>query len=147
MDEEHIGAIQGLRKDATCIITPDFDQLTQISVRDASVPDIEDILKANTIEDINNLKNSPNDKFSARNVIPIPPFMLERLDQVIQKNKGQCKLALLAAIERVRTFDNVTDGITERGVETARSSCRDILLDGNLSSFWELSIGRGGGTQ
>ena len=126
-DEEHFGAIQGLRKDATCIITPNFDQLTQISVRDASVPDIEDILKVNTIEDINNLQNSPNEKFSARNVIPIPPFMLEKLDQVIQKNKGQCKLALLAAIESVRTFDRATEDITEIGVETARSSCRDIL--------------------
>ena len=46
MDEERIGAIQGLQKDATCIVTPDFDQLTQKSVRDTSVPSIDDLLRA-----------------------------------------------------------------------------------------------------
>ena len=83
MDEEHIGAIQGLQREATCIVTPDFNQLTQISVRDTSIPDINDLLNARTVEDINNLQLSPAKKFSARNVIPIPPFMLDKLDETI----------------------------------------------------------------
>ena len=125
MDEEHIGAIQGLQRDATCIVTPDFDQLTQISVRDTSVPEIEDLLNAKTIEDINNLQLSTTKRFSARNVIPIPPFMLDKLDETIRKHRGLCKLVLLTAIKSIKEFDTATSTIKE--TEPAASSCEDII--------------------
>ena len=63
MDDEHTGTIQERKKNVTCIVTPDFDQLNQLPVRDTSVPKIKDLLKADSIWDINNLEVSSSKFF------------------------------------------------------------------------------------
>ena len=103
--EEHFGAIQGVEKELTCIVTLDMPQLLDTS-NETGVPLVEDYLKTTNEEDYRNLKTSTNLKFASRNFIPIPPFLLQVVNDTIIKADGDSKEVLLAVIKSIKDFDD-----------------------------------------
>ena len=81
--QEHYGAIQGIDEGVTSVITPDILQLVKVSTVATPVPSIEDYLQVTSMEDYRNLKVSKDIYFTARNFIPVPPFMLNELNESI----------------------------------------------------------------
>ena len=77
--------LQGIDEDVTSVVTPDEKQQYEISAVAAPVPTMDDLMKIKTMEDYRNLKPSPNNYFTARNFVPIPPFMLNTIYQSIRK--------------------------------------------------------------
>ncbi len=124
---EFFGAIQGLQKNGTCVITPNTDKLFSIAVRDQSVPKIEDIMKATTMDEINNLVPEESIKFTARSVIPIPPFLLEIMDTSINASRGCSKMTLLEVIDAIKDYDSNIISIGGITLEKAQDSCDHLL--------------------
>ena len=123
--DEHFGAIQGVEKDVTCVVTIDMPQLLDKS-NETGVPSVDDYLKTTNENDYRNLKASTNDKFASRNFIPIPPFLLQVVSDTLVRTDGDSKEVLLAVIKCINDFDNeVTNNGT--GKELAKDSCGDIL--------------------
>ncbi len=124
-EDEHFGAIQGVEADLTCIVTIDMPQLLG-KTNETSVPQIEDYMKTVNEDDYKNLKVSTNSKFATRNFIPIPPFLLQTISDVIVKTDGDSKEVLLEVIKSIKSFD---EEATRNGtnVELAKDSCIDML--------------------
>ena len=126
--QEHFGAIQGIGEDVTSVVTPDMSQLLKLSAVATPVPSIEDYMKVETIDECKNLKIEINSYYSARNFIPIPPFMLFDLNQAISEHEGDSYEILLAAIKVIKEFDTHIESSEDLDTtETATSSCEDIL--------------------
>ena len=53
---ENYGIIQGIGKKVTSVVTPDMTQLLEIYAIASNVPNIEDYLRVESIEDIRKLK-------------------------------------------------------------------------------------------
>ena len=123
---ESLGAIQGIQKDGTCVVTPDIDQLFGISEGNNTVPKVSDILEIRGTNKIDQLQVSADTRYQARNVIPIPPFMLKKISATIQRSKGDSKEVLLTAVKAIIEFDteiNTNGDDTEKASE----SCGDLL--------------------
>ena len=52
-----------------------------------------------SIEDYSNLKAANANKFAARNIIPIPPFLLTTVNKKIIEDNGDRKKVLVAVIK------------------------------------------------
>ena len=123
---EKFGAIQGIQRNGTCVVTPDTDLLFGLSEGNNSVPQIKDLLEIRNINEIDQVQISNETKYQARNIIPIPPFMINKLSLAIQQSQGESKAVLFTAIEAIRDFDTATESIEEH-TETASDSCGDLL--------------------
>ena len=123
--EEHFGAIQGVEKELTCIVTIDMPQLLDKS-NAVGVPLVEDYLKTTNENEYKSLRVSSNLKFASRNFVPIPPFLLQVVNDTIIKTDGDSKEVLLAVIERIKDFD---DEVKTNGsnIELAEDTCGDFL--------------------
>ena len=86
--KEVFGAIQGIGEDTTCIISPDEKNLFELPSREVKVPDPKYLLMSRTKEDIMNLLPDDSFSFLPRNFIPIPPFLLEIINNVIESSEG-----------------------------------------------------------
>lgn len=84
-------------------------------------------MQVSSINDINQLQVSSSLKFPAQNIIPIPPFMMNRLSLVIQASLGNSKNVLFEAIIAIREFNKEMPKIIE-AVEEARTSCQELLF-------------------
>ena len=61
----------------------------------------------NLIKDIDNLIDSASVTFKTRNFIPIPPFLLDNVNEVTVLSDGDVILVLLKAVKGVKSFDVV----------------------------------------
>lgn len=87
-------------------MTPDLNQLFRTSEGDNLVPALEDMIKTASTTNIERLQVSESLRNTARNVIPIRPFMVNRLSLAIQATQGGSKAVLIEAIKSIRKFDN-----------------------------------------
>ena len=76
---------------------------------------------------VDQLQASTSVKYSARNIIPIPLFMANRLSLTIQATQGDSRAVLVEAVNLVREFDNEFLNSNE-SVEGAKESCKDLLF-------------------
>ena len=127
-EEEYIGAIQGLRKNSTCIITPDMDRLISIAAKDEFIPTTYSTLEVTSIRDIEELKMTNVGTISARSIIPIPPFLLEIIKSTIRALRGDSRAVLLETVKEIERFNNELNTRTLPAVEKARDSCIDLFL-------------------
>ena len=125
MQEEYFGAIQGIKKDGTCVVIPDQHQLFGISEDNESIPETDSFLQVQDLNQLDQLIASNDKKYTARNVIPVPPFMLSKISDIIQEFSGDSKRILLGVIQCVREFDEENEALEE--VEQAKISCQDLL--------------------
>lgn len=102
---ESSSTIQEIQKDGTCVVTPDLNRLFSTSESENLVPTLDDIMKVTSISDTKQHQLSLCTKYTARNIILIPPFMINRLSLVIQATQGNSKAALLEAIAPIHDFD------------------------------------------
>ena len=108
---ESFGIIQEVDEDVTCIMTPDIPQLVGIFTNEASVPPIEDLIGLYTEENYRRINSLTRNKYSARNFIPIPPFMLFKINEAILDYEGDSIQVLLAAVNVIKEFDHSMDTI------------------------------------
>ena len=125
--DEFFGAIQGVQKNSTCVITPNTDTLFSIAARDQPLPKTQDIMNATTMGDIDNLVIDESNKFTGRSFIPIPPFMLEPIDRAIDASRGCSKTTLLEVINTIKDYDSNLVSIEGITLEKAEESCEYLL--------------------
>ena len=127
--QKHFGAIQGLDEEVTSIVTPEVSELLDVSTIASPVPLIEDYTKIKLTNNLKYLKVPENScsHYTARNFIPVPPFMLHELNQAIFEYDGDSKEVLVAAIKVIEEFDTHVDGSGDNLIEKAKDSCIEIL--------------------
>ena len=127
--QEHFGAIQGLDEEVTSIVPPEVSELLDVSTIASPVPSIEDYMKIKSTNNLKYLKFSENNcsHYTARNFIPVPPFMLHELNQAVLKYDGDSKEVLVAAIKVIEEFDTHVDGLGDNLIVKAKDSCFEIL--------------------
>ena len=125
---ESFGAIQGIGEGTSCVITPDVPTLVALPFKTAEkVPKPDDIYGAKTVSDIENVNVNDSCEFLPRNVIPIPPFLLNRISSTIERTDGNGIAVLLAVIEEITDYDDTVVDNEEPQTEDARTSCIDIV--------------------
>ena len=125
--QENFGMIQGIGERVTSVVTPDMNQLLEISAVPTNVPRIEDYLKVESIEDIRRLKSSKEVCYTARNVVPVPLFMLFKMNETILDYDGESDQALLLAINIFKEFDTELELAEDKTIKKAKDSCQHIL--------------------
>ena len=125
--QEHFGAIQGIEEGTTSVVTPDMDQLLEISAVASPVPKLEDYMMTESEEDCNNLKSSKDTYYTARNFIPVPPFLLNEISNSISEYDGDSKKVLARAIQVIKDFDNQVEELEDNSIEQAKNTCMDLL--------------------
>ena len=123
---EKFGAIQGIQRNGTCVVIPDTKQLFGISEGNNSVPQVKDLLELRNVNEIDQIQVSNKTRYQARNIIPIPPFMINKISLAIQRSQGESKEVLIAVIEAIKEFDIATKTINEN-MEKASDSFGDLL--------------------
>ena len=106
----------------TSVVTPDVNQLLEISAIATNIPTMEDYLKVESIEDIRKLRNSKDTCYTARNFVPVPPFMLYKMNQVILDHDRDIYQTLLLAINIIKEFDNEKELAEDKRVKRTSSS-------------------------
>ena len=92
IEKEEFGFIQGIEESATCIMTPDYEILTQVpEAIGVSVPTPTYLLSVSNIADVEALNIGQTMSYKPRNFIPIPPFLLETISNSISKSEGDSK--------------------------------------------------------
>ena len=125
--EKKFGFIQGLVGDEITMMTPDMTEFKAIpSNTDTAVPSIANLLNVKTEEDVTNLTVSATVKYRARNMIPVPPFLLEATHKVTVEEAGNAKLMLIKAAETIKEFDTAHNNDDEY-VDKAKTKCKDLL--------------------
>ena len=98
------------------------------SSTETSVPPMEAYLEIESHKDYQNLKAINSNKFSARNIIPIPPFLLQMINNKIIKMDGDNREVMLKVIQKGKKIDiNFTENTIGEGIGTASSPCHHIL--------------------
>ena len=127
--QEHYGATQGADDKVTCIATPDIQQLLGLSTNETSVPLINDLMEVKLEDEYQNLKTTSRSKYSARNFIAIPPFMLFKINEAILQYDGDSTQVLIAVISVIKEFDQITTSTNEAiFFEKAIDLCKDIVF-------------------
>ena len=124
---EYFGAIQGIDEYITLVITADMNQLLEISSAAAPVPTMEDFMCLNLMDNYRSLKPSLTEYYTARNFIPVPPFMPNALNQLMVDYNGNSKRILITAIQIIKEFNKEIKESGNNEIERATSTCFDIL--------------------
>ena len=122
------GFIQGLGYSTASAMTPDIDTLFATSEEAAlAVPSVTQILAVTSIENVDGLTDSATVTYKPRNLIPIPPFLLETIQTSISKSNGNSKPILVECVKAIKDFDtkHANDTTYE---DKARAKCKDILF-------------------
>ncbi len=86
-------------------MTPEMDRLCHTEAEDQDVPEIEDMLKIKSLKNLGNLETAGMASYSAQNIIPIPPFMLNREEQVTRAAEGRYTVIIFDVINLIIRFD------------------------------------------
>ena len=121
------GGIQGVGSVTSTFLTPEIDTLGSVpSTTAVPVPTINQVLGVKTIEEVENLTLSATVTYRPRNIIPIPPFLLEPIANAIDSAKGDARTVLVKCTEAIKAFDTEHIG-DESYVDKAKQKCKDIV--------------------
>ena len=126
--QEQFGMIQGVDENITCVVTPDMPQMLEISTNNASVPNMEEILKIKDVNEFRNTMRATRENFSARNFIVLPPFMIHDINEAILKYDGDSTQVLLAATRVIQEFDEYMAENSSTSFEKAADTCSNIIF-------------------
>ena len=129
---EIFGAVQGIGDGTSCVITPDITTLLDLPMRNAEkVPKPDDIFAAKTRTDIEKLIPNDDHEYFPRNFVPIPPFLLNKVNTTLELTEGNGLATLLAVIEEIVDYDDtIIDNESEDNndqTENARESCINLV--------------------
>ena len=125
--EKEYGFLQGIGKGSTFPMTPEVEVLKKVEKNtETPVPAIANVLAAKTVEEVDNLVDSATVKFKPRNFVPVPPFLLETIHDVVESKHGNTKLALLQVVTKIKEFDSdhASDDMYK---DKAKTKCRDFV--------------------
>jgi hypothetical protein len=122
------GFIQGLGKDTAISMTPDIDTLfSEPNGAAVPVPSPTALLSVSSSEEVDALTDSATVVYKARNLIPIPQFLIETIQNSISKSNGNSKLLLIECVKKIKEFD-IEHANDVNYSDKARSKSKDILL-------------------
>ena len=122
------GFIQGVGKTTAWTMTPDTVILSETPTGAAvPTPTPTNLNAITTIEHVNDIELSATITYKPRNFIPIPPFLLQTLQDTILENNGDAKHALLNCAKALAAFD-LEHADDDEYQDKARTKCKDILL-------------------
>lgn len=109
-DNKKAGFFLGVNKPTAVKMTPDIDVLFTTPHKDTfKVAKKENILNRISLEDLNNLSDSNTSSYSARNFIPIHPFLIQTVVSSISANQGNAKKILLKVVSSIQKIDKTFD--------------------------------------
>ena len=109
-------------------MTPDIDKLCAQPLGTAlPVPSVTQILAVTSIEDVDGLTDSATVTYKPRNLIPIPPFLLSKIQNTISNSNGNSKPALVKCVEAIKEFD-AEHAHHETYEDKARAKCKHLLF-------------------
>ena len=120
------GFIKGVGKPTASFVTPDMDVLLNVKSPTAvRVSTTNHILGAKTIDDVNSLTASARSSHRPRNFVPVPPFLLSKVQAKLMESNGDASHVLLGCIEGISDFDTLHVDDTE--FDNAKTKCKDLL--------------------
>jgi hypothetical protein len=126
--EKEYGFIQGIGETTATSMTTDIEVLCKTPTQaPTAIPSVTQILTASTEEQIDSLTVSATVTYAPRNFIPVPPFLLDPIQETVSKSNGNSKLVLIECIKSIKNFDTSNANNTEY-VDKAKSKCKDILF-------------------
>ena len=84
----------------TCVLYAAFVGSVVLAVA-AAVPKMEDYKNISFVDEYAYLKTSRDTYFTARNFIPVPPFMIYEINESILEHDGDSKQVFIKAIKAV----------------------------------------------
>lgn len=127
VEKQEFGMIQGVEENATCIMTPDLNVLLQIPHATAQgIPTTMQLLSVTSVQEVSNLTIGQTTSFKPRNFIPVPPFLIEPINNSISNSEGDSKV-LIEVVRAIKDFDVIHTGDNEYQ-DKAKSKCKDILI-------------------
>jgi hypothetical protein len=122
------GFIQGLGSESAVAMTPDIETLFKNPEDIASpVPSPTSILNVSSIADVEALTDSATVTYNPRNLVPVPQFLIDTIQNSISNSNGNSKSMLLDCVTKIKEFDMEHTNDDEY-VDKARSKSKDILL-------------------
>ena len=112
---------------STTALTPDIDILKNVVSEDrVAVSSMTNLLDVSDLDGIDALTPGTRSSYCSQNFVPIPPFLLKVIHQVISDSNGDSKMVLLQVIEAIKAFDS--DYADDKNyVDKAKSKCADLV--------------------
>ena len=121
------GFIPGIGEDTTCFMMPDYNSLTQIPQATAEpIPTAQQLLNMTSIDKVNALTQGLTTSYKPRNFVPIPPFLIETIDNSISKYEGDAIQTLIVVAQALKDFDTLHSNDNDY-VDKAKSKSKDVL--------------------
>lgn len=125
--KEEFGFVQGVDESTTCIMTPDYDTLINVSNQNPeAIPKIDHLLAVETEDDVKSLVVGQTTVFNPRNFTPVPPFLVDTISISISTNDGNSRMVLIDTAKAIKAFDT-THATDTNYKEKAKSKSKDIL--------------------
>ena len=126
--DKDAGFIIGISQSIATTMTPDTEKLFEKpSCAVQVVPTVTSILKVTSEEEIDDLQVSTAQKFKPRNLVPVPPFLVNPISSAISASKGNAKVVLLATVATIMDFDASHIGDDEYK-DIASQKCKPLLF-------------------
>jgi len=125
--EEDCAFYVGLNRANAIIATPDAAVLFRPPHQDAyDVAKREDIMNCVSVQDVERLAASDTQSLRARNFVPVPPFLVQTLNESIVANKAKTSQIFLDVIMAIKEFDEIHKDDDEFK-EKATTKCKQLL--------------------
>ena len=119
--------IQGVGEDNACPVTPDFDILVQLPQETAEpIPTATHLLNVTSTDEVAALNPGQTTSYTPRNFIPVPPFLLNTLNEAISKFDGDAAHILVETAKAFKDFDTAHSN-DEDYIDKAKSKSKDVL--------------------
>ena len=103
--KKEISFIQGIK--GTCIEIPDFDVLVSMPNKNGiPVPSQKKLFDISNKKELENADVSSSN-YNPRNFIPVPPFMIDPINDSISESDGNLSDVFLAALNSIKDFDTI----------------------------------------
>lgn len=122
-----LGFLQGIGHKNAIMMTPDRAALETVTKNTATpVPTIANVLGVKSKADITELTASATVTYQPRNFVPIPPFLLESVNEVILTTNGNVNEVLLKCVSEIKNFDTEHND-DQAYTEKAKTKCKDFV--------------------
>ena len=122
-----IGFVQGVGQETSLTMTPDIDILCDKSGGAAvPVPTMTTIMGVTTVEEVDAMTNGASTTFRPRNIIPIPPFLLKVIVEMISRRVQDAKELLVKVVQEIKAFDSI-HATDEEFRDKAKQKCKDFV--------------------
>ena len=123
--EEEVACIQGIQD--PCLLTLDLKVLTSTPNESSlSVPTLTNLFTVSNKEELRDVQKGST-CYMPRNFIPVPPFLLNTINDSILNSNGELSKVFLKSIKKIKEFDT-THAEDNDYVDKAKSKCKDLLF-------------------